>query len=1009
MSFTAKQRERFEGARDALLSTAAGRESTMYGHLRDLFIEVLGYPAKQVDIDTAGARGRPDLTVFAPGGNNASHIAWIVVEAKDERGAVATTAGRAALFAAKAKYITADTAWLVMVDPEMLVARPAQRGALAITDIEVPFDGLTIEAFAEALAPLHADRAGIPAMLQRFRDGDETIIATDKLTGPSGDPDEELAIAIARNTFFDALAETTQLLQRSVRDALVATRPRRAEIEKRISAFRTEFHDAKFTPYPISVQGKPASREEAIAHRSAAQRLTRFLAAEPALARLTLDGLPRFAERTGIDPEKEQEKLETFFANETANLILARILLIRFLEDHGFFDQETPDGTVRRRYLCNGGVQAFQGMRAYFGQGYTRLLEDAYRSGAHVYAAAFDETELDWVLALADTQLSDTVEWSMFRFARYDFTTVRGDILTGIYDRFLDKHQRKQQGEYYTPPSIARYILDRLDLQPDDEILDPACGSGTFLIERYQQAIGEAADMNLATYDEAREVVERLAGNDLNPFSAILTQIQILWHLLSFGPAVRAEGFPDLRIAERANSLVPSSLNDPSQTRFGEIDQSRYAAVVGNPPYVRPERGQDLEESARAYFSEPRARNGISYEGITPDKNIYRLFIYRALDYWCRQAESGAPGKLGFVLPLSFCGAEDAKDLRQLFALGGRWTIREIVDMEVIWREVFDADVLPMIFIAEARPPHADDKVTIRLADERCVIRNENARRPTFDFTKVPEIQVTYPRIFAPDRRLMTRLTPERAEIIEHLRGVGTLSDAAKRYWTRRRRDGQDVSDTPPSGVGEAQWAEQRLIKYGIALRGQLSHSDQGLDLFKGENIRTGSLVGEPVHRRVDVTAASSPSVWAYPQILPPRMFAFPLIEQVPCAAAFDPTQQAMLNTVTVFGPRDDLVDFPFDVLVISRIYSFYYILALRRSFMNKLRSHMYPTAIAELPWSESLPEIAEELRSLGVSFFDACQNRYKQEESLASAVEAVGLEPLRTVYRSHTSEPLIL
>ncbi len=362
----------------------------MYGHLRDLFIEVLGYIGNQVDIDTVGVRGRPDLTVFAPGGNNAARVAWIVVEAKDERGAAATPAGRAALFAAKAKYITADTAWLVMVDPDMLVARPAQRGVLAITDIEVPFAELTIEAFADALAPLAAEFAGVPVMLQRFRDGDETLIATDRLIGAVGDPDEELAVAIARNTFFDVLAETTQLLQRSVRDAVAATRPRRAVIEERVSAFRNDFHDANFTPYPVAIQGAPASREEAIAHRSAAQRLTRFLAEEPALSRLTMNGLPRFAERIGIDPANEPDKLETYFANETANLILARIRLIRFLEDHGFFDQETPDGTVRRRYLCNGGVQAFQGMRAYFGQGYTRLLEDAYRSGAHVYAAAFD-------------------------------------------------------------------------------------------------------------------------------------------------------------------------------------------------------------------------------------------------------------------------------------------------------------------------------------------------------------------------------------------------------------------------------------------------------------------------------------------------------------------------------------------------------------------------------------------------------------------------------------------
>jgi hypothetical protein len=299
--FTNEQRERFELAKKGLLATAAGRESTMYGYLRDLFVEVLGYASNEVFIDTAGARGRPDLTVFAPGGTNAAMVAWTVVEAKDERGAVASAVGRAALFKAKAKYITADTAWLLMADPDMLVARPVQRSSGASNDIELPLADLSIESLADAFAPLAASFAGVPVMLQRFRDGDESLIATDKLTGAASDPDQELVLAIARNTFFDTLAETTQLLQRSVRASLLETRTRWQAINDRVTAFRTQFHEAIFKPYPISIQGKPASREAAIAHRSAAQRLTRFLTQEPALARLTLNGLPRFAERAGID------------------------------------------------------------------------------------------------------------------------------------------------------------------------------------------------------------------------------------------------------------------------------------------------------------------------------------------------------------------------------------------------------------------------------------------------------------------------------------------------------------------------------------------------------------------------------------------------------------------------------------------------------------------------------------------------------------------------------------
>ena len=167
--FNARQRREFQQAAETIATIERGRESTMYGPLRDMFALALGYERRRIDIDRRGARGRPDLTVFADGATEAQSVPWIVLEAKDERDAVTPPARRAALFAEKAKYITADTAWFVMVDPVLLVARPVERGTDAGGDIEVPLAGIDIDAFAAALAPLAAERAGIPPMLDRFR------------------------------------------------------------------------------------------------------------------------------------------------------------------------------------------------------------------------------------------------------------------------------------------------------------------------------------------------------------------------------------------------------------------------------------------------------------------------------------------------------------------------------------------------------------------------------------------------------------------------------------------------------------------------------------------------------------------------------------------------------------------------------------------------------------------------------------------------------------------------
>jgi hypothetical protein len=99
--------------------------------------------------------------------------------------------------------------------------------------------------------------------------------------------------------------------------------------------------------------------------------------------------------------------------------------------------------------------------------------------------------------------------------------------------------------------------------------------------------------------------------------------------------------------------------------------------------------------------------------------------------------------------------------------------------------------------------------------------------------------------------------------------------------------------------------------------------------VYKGENITAARFTGSPTYENLDVLKASSPSIWIQ-NILPATLYAIPLIEQVPVAAAFNPAEIAVLNTVVVFGPRSDLTAVPFDAVLLSNLYSFFYVLAGR-------------------------------------------------------------------------------
>lgn len=987
----AKQKFDFVTAIEKLQNTPKGKEASMYGPLRDLFIHILGYPAGDVDIDTAGEGGRPDLTIRVPSGlldakGQGIKIDWIVVEAKDEPDCFVNPASREAIFEKKSKYVGPHTAFFVMVEPRAWIIRPVSGGILsAAADIQIPFSGLTEKAFAEATVALSSDTAGVSTQLARFRAGDATMIAVEKLEFPASPLSKPLQnrTRLAKKRFFQQIREATMHLQSAVAGVLARIQPNLSHYQQLGAAFWEEFGRAgtqSFDPHSLTIHGKPQGQEQYRLHDRKAAALRREFAKSPHLTRLALQGLPDFQARTGI----EDKKLTELFAIETANLILARVLLLRFFEDHGFFGET--------RYICNGGVQAFQNMRHYFKLSYAKLLEQAYQQGSRLYTSAFDETELDWIFGVNDEALSSAIEWTLFRFSRYDFTTVKGDILTGIYDRFMDRSQRKKLGEFYTPPSIARYLVKRLEINRQSRVFDPACGSGTFLIESYRAMVGRDVERGAAEYSDVLAVLERIAGNDLNTFSAVLAHIQLLWQILGLKADIEKQGFPDIVVTAKVNSLVAHD-HWNALDRFTEIDVPEYDAVLGNPPYVRAERSAQALD-ARSEHEFQRGRDG--FPGVSSKLNAFALFMYRALDRWCKPSQADSPaGKLGFIIPVSLFDANEFMALRGLLAVGGRWAIREIVDLEIIYRQVFDADVLPAIIIVENRPARATDSIAIRFADAACVKYHAEDALPEFDLAALPESHIPYAAAFAPDGRILTRLTMNRLLILRKLWANPRFSDAAKVYWVRKSGskiiEWRDAEPTDPQ-----HWEKRRMIARGVVFRGSKPKSKIGLAIYKGENIVATELQGEPVLENADMELIDDISLWKYADIQPAFGFALAGMAHCPNAVRFDPAKLAFTDTATLLFPRDDLTAVPFDLLLLSSIYVWFYALAARMGILRTLRSHIYPTNLVCLPWSENLALHGPAIEALRAPVIAACRKRFAATEALAIALAALEFATLK-------------
>ena len=968
----------------------------MYPFIRDLFVRFLDFKAEDVFTDTANEQGNiPDLAVLAPTGvmdakGKEIKSRWLVLEAKDEPELFLNEESRRETFAEKSKYIDLDTVWFVMVDPSCLVLRAVStRSATyrAASDLVIKWDGLTEEAFKKSCLEISAAQAGSNRRLQAFRDDQGHPIAEVKLShfGKLLSHREEQALEQARNEFYLSMRISAQLLQTACRRALEGLVTDALAIKKLLDGFKVTYGIREFHLDPFRLAGNEINSREAFKrHRKDVHALYKVIRRNVATARLACFTLPEYLERA----KNDQDKALDLLAAETASLLLSRCMVLRFFEDHGFFGE--------KRYLCNGGVKAFQQMRQYFGISYTRFIRDVYQEGSKIHAAVFSENELDWVLANNDKPLSVAVERALFYLSHFDFTTIEQDVLSNIYGQFLDDSQRKRLGEHYTPPDIARYIVRQMGLKKGDKIIDPACGLGTFLIEAFRVVAGDAAAKGVASFEDVLEALTNVRGNDLNAFSAMVAQIQMLWHLFAFRDGIKKHGFPETAITGGCNSLrrqaLVEGLFDAHLSEFSLADLPEYDAVVGNPPYVRPERQEaSLTKDDEAYFSAE----------ISPNIDLYSLFLFKAMDGWCRAANGdNRPGKTGFVLPISFCDNDDNRQLRQLFAPGGRWTILEIVDMEIIGPMVFSADVVPIILIAEKRPPTKDDKIRLRVADERCAkFTGFEQKHVEFDLNKATLTEMPYADVFTPDGRILTRIAPERKAILDRFAGQ-TFNDIAHKFWVGKSKNTiRAWSLTRSKEEADLRWEQTDMIRMGAAFRGEIHQAEQGgMDVFKGENIVACLLEGDPVNRNIDVNRMDDASLWRFADILPKRGFAFHQISTALTAAPFFPENCIILNTATLFFPAAELKDFPFDFLVLSRLYQYFFGLSQREAILFRARCHVYPSTVRRLPWSAKLADQQKKLLELRAEFLTACKNLHQREEVLLGKLEATASITLKKI-----------
>lgn len=185
----------------------------------------------------------------------------------------------------------------------------------------------------------------------------------------------------------------------------------------------------------------------------------------------------------------------------------------------------------------------------------TQLSPATLLSGDQFVAAGLhgvvDRDFFDWVLEVpgGDAFITSLAR----RLSRFDWSTVEHDVLKVLYESVIKPEVRKSLGEYYTPDWLANRVVQEVVTDPlNQRVLDPACGSGTFVFYAVRRFLHAADEVGMPLSESMALVSSRVMGIDLHPVAVALARVTYLLAL----------GRERLASPERGTLSVPVYLGD---------------------------------------------------------------------------------------------------------------------------------------------------------------------------------------------------------------------------------------------------------------------------------------------------------------------------------------------------------------------------------------------------------------------------------------------------------------
>ena len=198
--------------------------------------------------------------------------------------------------------------------------------------------------------------------------------------------------------------------------------------------------------------------------------------------------------------------LGTQFTNDTKLFIEhTYLVLIAEIVAHAVLGYDLNDGKITPTQLVTGSL---------------------FNKTANI-AGVVEQDFFDWVLHSPNG--GKFVSRLAHRVARFNWHEPAHDVLKTLYESVIDAETRHSLGEYYTPDWMAERVITEVFNDPlNQRVLDPSCGSGTFIFHAVKKYLKEADENGIDPNDAVVNVTRMVSGIDLHPVAVTLARVTYL-------------------------------------------------------------------------------------------------------------------------------------------------------------------------------------------------------------------------------------------------------------------------------------------------------------------------------------------------------------------------------------------------------------------------------------------------------------------------------------------------